>query len=219
MSPTPIRIRSSFRAGPDGWTAGVSDYPLHLKREDGSIDYGACLRPLPSELNRAELGWYLQAWNTADDVFLYLARLLTAADGIRPSTGYRAEFEVEFASNAPAKSQGIGGSPGSSVYMKVGGSPHQPVAVIPPEGGDAFVSFSLDKGNQAQSGADMTTIGNVANGLEEFRWAIAGRTGVHAHAIRSSSAGHLWLAIGTDSGFEGLNQIYYTSVGVELVPA
>jgi hypothetical protein len=80
------------------------------------------------------------------------------------------------------------------------------------------VQFTLDKGNQAGSGADMTVIGNVANGLTQPQWAIVKRRASHAHPIRASGTGDLWLAVGTDSGFEGQSEFYFTSMAVTLAP-
>jgi hypothetical protein len=34
----------------------------------------------------------------------------------------------------------------------------------------------------------------------------------------ASSAGDLWLLVGTDSGYEGTTSLYYQRIEVELIP-
>lgn len=42
------------------------------------------------------------------------------------------------------------------------------------------------------------------------------RSGQHRHPVTTDDSGQLWVLIGTDSGFEGLTGIYYTTIEIEL---
>lgn len=211
---SPLKFSWDFAKGAGGWHCGATDFPVPTALT-GAIDFVACLRPLPAETGHTEQGWYQFGRNVADDLFMFIARSLTAQDGIQPSVEYDAEFTLHLATCAAKGSAGIGGSPAHSVFLKVGGSSQQPHAIAVADS----VEFSLDKGNQLQSGPDMTTIGDMSNGIDEPRWVLVERKGRHAQKIRAGRDGVLWLAIGTDSGFEGHNQLYYTRIQVTLTPA
>lgn len=81
--------------------------------------------------------------------------------------------------------------------------------------------LSVDNGNQSQAGEAAAIAGDVANGIpceealasEDAPYAMVERTaGIEAS---TDDEGHLWLFVGTDSGFEGRTSIYYDRI--ELV--
>jgi hypothetical protein len=123
---------------------------------------------------------------------------------------------IEFASNAPTGCAGVGGSPGDDVYLKVGASALEPVSIVAQQG----LRLNLDKGSHATSGRDATLAGTVANGLtctpENQRFVLIERRQAHAGRVTASSVGTLWVFVGTDSGYEGLNQLYYARIVVSL---
>ncbi len=137
-----------------------------------------------------------------------------------PHTTYRVAFQVDLASNAPTGTVGVGGSPGDSVYVKVGVSLAEPNAIV---GDDNYWYMNIDKGNQASSGEDAITIGTI--GVE-----LPGVGGGPIYKMKSldnlaepllittDDQGHVWLLVGVDSGFEALTRIYLTDIAVEFIP-
>lgn len=82
--------------------------------------------------------------------------------------------------------------------------------------------MNVNKGNQSLSGKAASVVGNIANGnepaAEADRYVSLIRTHVHGFQATASSAGDLWLLIGTDSAFEGTTALYYQRIEVELIP-
>jgi hypothetical protein len=207
-----VQIADDFSRGSGGWLAGFTDYDL----TQGGLRRLAEIRPLPAETGVEGSAYYLQGMNGSDDLFSFLKKPLELEDGIEPDAVYEVEFLIEFASNAPTGCPGAGGSPGDSVYLKVGASNIEPVPILGQEG----LRLNLDKGNQSQDGEDATSAGTVANGLEctpaNERYVLIERRQAHAGRVTASEHGRLWLFVGTDSGYEGLNQLYYARIVVSL---
>jgi hypothetical protein len=211
-----VQVVDDFTRGSGGWLAGFTDYSL----EQGGMDRLAELRDSPLQDEGAgtpERSFFLQSTNRSDDIFMYLKKPLDHDNGIEPDTDYEAELLVEMYSNEPTGCFGVGGSPGDSVYLKMGGHADEPVSLL----GDEGLRLNLDKNNQAAGGEDVSLAGTIANGLpcdEENRgkWVKMEVRHTHPNPIRSSSTGRLWLVIGTDSGYEGLTQIYYSRIAVTL---
>jgi hypothetical protein len=205
-------VAEDFSRGSGGWLAEFTDYDIN----QGGLRRLAEIRPLPAETGIEASGFYLQGMNGSDDLFSLLKKPLELEDGIEPGASYDVEFLIEFASNAPIGCPGAGGSPGDSVYLKVGASTVEPVPILGEEG----LRLNLDKGNQSEDGEDATSAGNVANGLEctpeNERYVLIERRQAHANRVTASEHGRLWLFVGTDSGYEGLNQLYYSRIVVTL---
>lgn len=206
-----------FAQGDQGWAAGFADLPVD-PGDTYELDSG--IRDLPSELGVDGTGYLLQSHNRSDDVFMFLTRKLTAADGIVAGREYQAKFTITFASNAPTGAAGIGGAPGESVVLKAGASTIEPKAVEQ----DGYDRLNVDKGNNSEGGAAASVVGNIANGLElqdgQASVPYVSLTREHAHTatVKADAEGNLWLMVGTDSGFEGLTAIYFQSVAVTLTP-
>lgn len=211
-----VTIADDFSRGSGGWLAGFSDYGF----AQGGMQRIAEPRPLPAEVNASggRRGYYVHGFNNSDDLFMYLKKPLSSIDGIAPGASYEAEFFIEAASDAPSGCAGVGGSPGDSVYLKVGASATEPVAILDPVEG---VRLNLDKGQQSQSGADATVAGTIGNGAECVKenlgvYRLIERRQKHASPVRASDTGNLWLFVGTDSAFEGMTGIYYARIVVSL---
>ena len=120
-------------------------------------------------------------------------------------------FEVELATPYPAKSVGVGGSPASSVFLKAGASTTKSEKVKD----GTYYKLNLDKGNQAEGGKDLVVIGNLANGKEVEEYTLIQRSNVgKPFTVKTDAKGEIWLILGTDSGFEGNQFIYYTRIKV-----
>jgi hypothetical protein len=207
-----VEIAEDFSQGSGGWLAEFTNYNFSEAGQQRLAE----IRALPAETEPQRNGYYLQAINHSDDIFSFLKRPLEAQDGIEPGASYEVEFLIEFASNAPTGCVGVGGSPGDAVYLKVGASALEPVSILVQEG----LRLNLDKGSHANSGSDATLAGTIANGLEctpeNQRFVLIERRQAHAGRVTASSGGTLWVFVGTDSGYEGLNQLYYARIVVSL---
>ena len=122
-------------------------------------------------------------------------------------------MQVQFISSYLRGSVGIGGSPADSVFLKLGASPNEPVVM---EDGEGQLTLSLDKGTQSQGGRDAAVVGTVA--LPPRTRAQHGylrRNNSSARQlVTTDSTGSMWLLFGTDSGFEGLTELWYTRLWV-----
>jgi hypothetical protein len=146
---------------------------------------------------------------------MFLKRRLTQADGIVPGQRYEIAYTLRFASNACSECGGIGGGPGTSVFMKAGAAPIEPIPYGPNQ------RMNVDIGSQSQSGIATSVAGNIANGLAYDPappYVSLTLTHHHTSQVTASANGELWLLVGTDAGFEGLTQLFYQRIDVTLVP-
>ena len=202
---TGILLNDSFTANMNGWEGEYTDYGTP---QEGIIMFKFEYVGLPKPLNETQKAIRLYGENRSDDLFMFIRKKLT---NLSPNSTYNLLFEIELASPYPAKSIGVGGSPASSVYLKAGASATKPIKI---KDGD-FYNLNLDKGNQAQSGKDLVVIGNMANGKEVEEYTLIQRSNVgKLFTVKTDAKGEVWLIIGTDSGFEGNQFIYYTRIKV-----
>ncbi len=213
-----VTKKFTFADGSGGMLPCYTDYPI------GQPDYQflAEVRPLPFYLFPPGLtrnAYYIQGDNHSDDLFMFLKANVGSKDGIRRDTSYLLSFDIWFASASGGGCSGAGGSP-DSVYLKAGGSMVEPVPVLMEPSG--FLDINVDKGNQSTGGANLGVIGSINNGLPctANKWVMLHRTYNHPYPIMSTpnSEGDLWIAVGTDSGYEALTGVYYYSITVKLTP-
>jgi hypothetical protein len=145
---------------------------------------------------------------------MYLKRRV---GGFEPNTDYQVSFIVDFATDVPTGCGGAGGSPGESVFVKAGASNVEPNSVMDRLG---WLRMNLDKGNQANSGANAVVIGNVANSTlceqNIRRYEIKELRSPRSVPVTTDETGSAWLLIGTDSGFEAVTTLYYTRITAEF---
>jgi hypothetical protein len=209
----PVPVRRTFVFDLDqgymGWEPGFADYAVG-DEADVMPDHGH--EALPDGLGGS--GVYLEGRNTPDDLFMYLKRRLS---GLVADTDYWVTLEVTLASKYPEGSFGVGGSPGDSVYMKVGASGFEPDRY---EDGLGDWRMTVDKGQQLVGGRHAHTTGTIAkpeDGTEDY--VLLSRDNPdRAILARTDPEGDLWAFLGTDSGFEGLTRVYYTRVVVTVDP-
>jgi hypothetical protein len=195
-----------FRDDLQGWVAGFSDYPFGMET---FYELASGHRPLPAPLDTSRGGFYLGGNNHSDDLFMYLRVALT---GLPAHQSFDVRFAFTVASNAADGCIGVGGAPGEGVTMKAGATAVEPTP--------AAINHTVDKGNQGQGGYDAIVVGNIAvpDGdcggapyqLKSFD------SGSGQLAATSGDDGKLWVFLGTDSGFEGKTELYYTSATVTL---
>jgi hypothetical protein len=212
-NPGALELSWDFEAGAAGWVAGFSDYPA----ADAAIyDLSSGVEPLPAPLDGTQHGLGISGDNHSDDLWMYVARRLSPADGLSPNTTYAVSFSFDFATRAPTGCFGVGGAPAESVFLKVGASP-QPAAVSVVDGD---YEFSLAKGNQSVAGAEATLAGHIGSGhpCPSTTWALVSRQVLHQHLVTSDAAGELTIYLGTDSGFEARSHIIFDRIAVTLTP-
>jgi len=134
---------------------------------------------------------------------------------------YSVSVDIEFLSKQPSGCFGIGGSPGDSVTLKAGITAVEP---LPRLHGD-YVDINIDRSNQISGGRDAGVVSDIGNGrpcdnAETNRpWVLLHRVYHHPEIVTSRPQdGGLWLLVGTDSGYEGLTQLYNYSIQVTLRP-
>jgi hypothetical protein len=221
----PVSKTFEFSRGSGGMLAGFSDYSLIV----GGLNCVAEVRPLPSGLTPStgsRNAYYLAGTNRSDDLFMFLKAVLTHdEDGIVPNQSYMLSFDIRFASRS-ATCVGAGGDP-SSVWLKAGGTPLEPVTTLANDGDTTrYLTMDVDKGYQMEGGKDLGLVGSIWNGLEcpegsaKSDWVMLHRTYVHPYPITADPAdgGQLWIILGTDSGFEETTEVYYYRIRVELQP-
>jgi hypothetical protein len=206
LTPTVRSFTFDFAGGTLGWEAGHSDYNVNT----------ADMRVV-NELRGTR--WYLSGWNYADDLFLFLKRRLTAADGVVANQNYIVSYTVTFETQAGRQCAGIGGAPGESVVIKLGASPIEPKPTL----FSTYIGMSVDKGNQMQSGVHASNAGTISAETEipcgdNAPYVPVIRSHTHPYAIPASSTSDLWLLFGTDSGFEGFNSLYVQRIDVTITP-
>lgn len=186
-----------FNAGQDGWEGGYSDYS-----GESDFQFQFARAALPKPLDTTKFGLKLNGMNRSDDMFMFLRRKV---EGLAPAARYDVRFKVRLASKYANDAIGIGGAPGTSVYLKIGAVAVKPV--------DESGRMNVDKGNQSQPGSQMDTIGHVGagNGVSQYTTIERGNAG-RVFTFTTAADGSAWIILGTDSGFEGLTTLYYQSV-------
>lgn len=201
----------NFSEGNLGWQGDFADYPPG-EEEFYQLDSG--LRPLPENLGD-DTALFITGANRSDDLFMYFRNQIY---GLAPNTNYQITFDIELASNAPDGSFGIGGSPANSVYLKAGAALVEPLPLL--NYNENLLRLNLDKGNQANTGADSVLLGDIAkpdDGTFNFDYALIDRSSQQPYSFRTDDSGSAWLYFGTDSGFEGTTTLYYTNFSAEFV--
>ncbi|HWP93898.1 MAG TPA: hypothetical protein VNN20_17060 [Thermodesulfobacteriota bacterium] len=193
-----------------GWVGGFADYP------QGEEDFFELIfdhRELPENLDRSRKALFLSGNNHSDDLFMFLKREIT---GLKPDTAYLVDFEVEIASEAGKDCSGIGGSP--AIKLKAGASIIEPVAEPDDTG---FLMMNIDKGNQTEGGEDAQVLGDIgvdtdcANPVFQIK-KIESDPGSLFEVV-ADETGSVWLIVGTDSGFEGTTNLFYTEIKVTFI--
>jgi hypothetical protein len=199
-----ITVDSEFESTTEDWVADFAEYSTSTA--DSSLEMAFGRSRLPAVLDSTKYGLRIQGHNRSDDMFMFLKKRVT---GLLPNHSYKVVFDINLGTSYPENSVGTGGSPGSSVYLKAGASPNQPVKKLV----DEFYTVSIDKGQQASEGKEMVVLGNVSNGLETYDYRLVSRTNSGKPvSVTANANGEIWLCVGSDSGFEGLTVLYYDKI-------
>lgn len=199
-------FNSDFNVDSNGWVVGFSDYEPSLAE---GFDFRSGVRAIPSDPNKQ--GFLVAAQNRSDDLFMFLKTKLT---GLEPYKSYSLIAQISFYSNAGSGCVGIGGAPGENVYLKVGHANDEPQQV--------GYDLNVDKGGQSDSGRNALLVGNVAIDGLGCSGEKLGRKSIVSDQIsplilETDKYGSVWVFVGTDSGFEGLTELYYEHIKLTLV--
>jgi hypothetical protein len=197
------RFAFDFSESDHGFVPGFADYPVDF--DPRLYELVAERRPLPANLGSAP-ALFSGGSNRSDDLFMFWKKRIT---GLPSSTKVLLTMELEFASKYAERLVGIGGAPGEGVTVKIGAVPFEPSTAPDLEN---WLRMNLDKGNQSVGGTDMAVVGHVAkpeDGTENYVLLLRGQHGAAMQATTAAD-GSLWLIFGTDSGFEGRSELYFT---------
>lgn len=214
-------ITREYRMANDGvnWNGGFADLPV-----DGQDIYELSFDndALIEGLEGAGKAVFISGHNRSDDLFMFIKRQLTTVDGLEPNTTYSIQIETDLATNVPAGLAGIGGAPGESVFVKVGASTIEPQSLEEDVKGETpYFRMNVDKGTQNDEGQNAVLVGNVAkvNSTDPGSYEIKTLTNTDKPLYAATDDnGKMWIFVGTDSGFEGKTDLYYTRVHVTLTP-
>lgn len=206
----------SFERSTNHFFPIFADYPRG-QEQFYELDYVYEALPAPLAGRR---GVRLSGNNHSDDLAMLITREM---GGLAPNSAYRLELEVELASNTPSGCFGTGGSPGESVWIKLGASTIEPFAPTVVEGGVEMKRFNIDFGRQSSSGEDAIVVGTLGNGQsceDAGTWTLRTlSTQGQPFTATTDANGALWLIAGSDSGFESRTDWYITALRVRYRPA
>lgn len=208
----PILSYQFFFQKEENFQVGFADYPRG-QEDFFELTYKQNSQ-IPFEIYTVHEGLMISGNNHSDDLFMYTHKKI---GGLKPNTTYRTSFSLVFATNTSANCAGVGGSPGSSVYVKAGLVSQRPQRHLDE---NQYYRMSLDKGNQAMGGTDMILLGHLGIDREDcIDWySLKSLTNHDKEFIfHSNAAGNAWVIIGTDSGYESTTTLYYTSLTLNLI--
>ncbi|NBR49323.1 hypothetical protein EBU02_10860 [bacterium] len=206
-----VVVDCDFSTGWNGFRAGFADLPANYD----PLQYNLIgdIRALPANLGGGD-ALFLSGENHSDDLWMYAKKKIT---GLKPNTIYKITLDLELASNVPEGLIGVGGSPGESVFVKLGAATKEPREVADSL---ACLRMNLDKGQQATGGTAAKMVGNIAkigDATDQYARIYRDNRGA-TQEVTSSADGSLWVFFGTDSGFEATTSLYYTRLTAILVP-
>jgi predicted HicB family RNase H-like nuclease len=204
-----FEISDSFDGGTDNWSGDFADYDVG---EEEFFELEFERTGLPDPLDADQKALKLSGANHSDDLFMFLKKKVS---GLEPNARYGASFSVRFASKVADGLAGIGGSPGESVFVKVGASAIEPEKVIETDPREIY-RMNVDKGVQSNGGDDAVVVGDFSNDTDESVYTLKTVENDSPFEATTNENGELWLLIGTDSGFEGTTTIYYDQISVKL---
>ena len=201
-----LPYQSNFQLNADGWVGGISDFGTGQK---DIMEFKSGWQGLPIPLDTTRKSLMVSSMNRSDDAFMFIKKKVT---GLQSNKDYSLVFDIELASKYAGNSIGIGGSPGGSVFLKAGAAPVEPVSELK----DGFYSLNVDKGAQNNEGTAAQLLGDIGIG-DGDSYELTTRSNITRPLIaKTNDRGELWLFVGTDSGFEGLTTLYYSSIKVTV---
>ena len=202
-----------FNKSTQGFTAIFSDYPLSTDDQNNETFYelSATYGTLPAPLNDKK-GIKLAGNNHSDDLLMAVKGEVA---GLEANTLYKISLTLTFATSAPSNCFGVGGAPGESVYVKLGASNEEPKNTDD----NGMYRLNIDIGQQSTSGSHGETVGDLANGLEcgtSEQYVQKTLATTRTFDVISNERGKFWVIAATDSAFEGLSDVYFNKLTVNI---
>lgn len=207
--PSGFSLAVDFNQGIDGWTGGTADYTVNTKPTEVKFAFEAMPAPLSGK------GYFIGAHNNSDDVLVYVKKQF---GGFAPSTKYKLNFELRFASDIASGCYGVGGSPGDAVHMLAVASPIEPLTEL--QGAEDY-RLNIERGNQAANGQFGRVLGTLGNGTTDCHvrtYVSKAVKSAEAMEVQSDAQGKLWVLFGMDSGFEASGHAILQSASVSATP-
>ena len=205
----PVFKSYNFEDGQQGWKVDFADYPVGEEAKY-ALSYG--VENLPEAIPGSAKGLKIGGNNHSDDLFMYG---YVKIEDLVPDQQYAISISMEIASDALQNAPGIGGSPGGSVFLKVGVLINEPQLIIDD---NQYYRTQFDTGSQSQDGEDMKVIGTIGIPGDVSEYTLISRSTTKDIYAEPNSSGSLYILVGTDSGFEGNTTIYYDAIRVRLKP-
>lgn len=205
----PIFKSYNFEDGLQGWKVDYADYPVGQEAQF-ALSYG--VEDLPKTVESSGQGLRIGGNNHSDDLFMFA---YVEIKDLVPEQQYSVSVTMDIASNALQNAPGIGGSPGGSVFLKLGALAEEPKLYIDD---DQYYRTQFDSGSQSQDGADMKVIGTIGIPGNVSEYTLITRSNQKDVYVVPNSSGSVYLIVGTDSGFEGNTTIFYDNIKANLKP-
>jgi hypothetical protein len=205
-----LEFAFSFESS-DNWTVGFSDYPVG---EEEFYELASENTFLPDNLGNTIPALLISGNNHSVDLFMYAKKRI---NGLKPGREYVMTAEIEFSTNASSECFGVGGTPGTSVYIKAGVSVEEPVSVASAED---FYEMNIDKGNQSTGGKNAAAVGHFGNDnqCENVSYVLKTLDNFTAPLeMTSDGNGSVWIFVGIDSGFESTTAIFINSFTITFM--
>lgn len=199
--------------GTQGWTTGVSDYPLDTL--DGVVNFESGIASVPNSLNGGS-GLRVAGNDPKADLFLFIKQQFGP---LQTNRSYQLAFNIALATqNLGTDTLTVNDN--VDLALKIGSSKQEPIVE---EGIDSSVLgypaflLNIDKGNGSQGGTDLDFTGLVrigtapqeASEVVEIGFSLIGTT---------DSNGFLWITIGTDSQTGVPHAVFYEGLTIEFFP-
>ncbi len=208
VTPTPIdniHATTDFEGEDHGFDVGFADYP---QGEEAFYELEYEVTDIP-DLNTK--GIMVKGNNHSDDLLMYI----TKAFNVEPNTEYNISIQYDLATNVAGGMVGIGGSPGASIFVKAG--VHNK-AFVPQIDDAGYLRANWDIDNQGNEGPDAKVLGNIEK-TESDDDSYQFKPFYAEFTVTSGDDGKIHILLFTDSGFEGLTQIYYDNIKVDIEKA
>ena len=151
---------------------------------------------------------FLSGNNHSDDLFMGYYKEI---GGLTAGQLYGFQVSFRLATDVEGGMIGVGGSPGSSVYVKGGVTAEQPQRSANEQNN---YRLNIDKGNQGAGGRDMLLLGNLEKEDEQHPGEYEWKDFKFTMQAKANENGSVYLILGTDSGFEATSSYYLDDISV-----
>lgn len=205
----PIKFfESTFDTGTEDWTG---DAALYTSTQSDSVGFTMSQGKILNYSDTTVRALAVQATNTGDSLFYFIKKKIS---GLDPNLTYKVAFQINMVTSYPDTTL----SSGTLIYIKAGASTEEPTKAL----SGNYYSVSIAKGAIGKSGTEMLYLGDAGNGIDSTALASIVRDNANlAVEVKPSSAGEIWLCVGTETTYKGKIQLYYdriyTAVGEKPV--